>query len=98
MCPQGRCSLSWARVQALSFSSASTDLAAELTWLPERPTCGVPASPPVPRQAVLLVNVHSRRGQELFDEAVQLLHAEGVELLAQHAIHQGDDLRPNVRE
>ena len=53
---------------------------------------------PVPRQAVLVVNAHSRRGQALFREAVQKLEAAGVELLASHALRDPRRLVPTVKE
>ncbi|MGZ8312042.1 MAG: diacylglycerol/lipid kinase family protein [Allosphingosinicella sp.] len=53
---------------------------------------------PVPRQAVLVVNAQSRRGRELFREAVEKLREAGVELLSAHAIRQPDRLIPTMKE
>ncbi|MGV3768847.1 MAG: YegS/Rv2252/BmrU family lipid kinase [Sphingobium phenoxybenzoativorans] len=52
----------------------------------------------VPRQAVLIVNAHSRKGQKLFDDARQKLEAAGVELLAAHAVRNPDRLASTVRD
>jgi YegS/Rv2252/BmrU family lipid kinase len=41
----------------------------------------MPAYLPVPREAVLIVNAHSRRGEELFREAKRLLEEGGVTLI-----------------
>jgi YegS/Rv2252/BmrU family lipid kinase len=41
---------------------------------------------PVPRQAVLVVNAHSRKGQDLFREAERKLKERGMELIASHAV------------
>lgn len=55
-------------------------------------------SSPVPKQAVLVVNAHSRKGQALFDQASEKLRAAGVELIAAHAIRDPSKLVPTVRE
>ena len=52
----------------------------------------------VPRQAVLVVNAASRRGRDLFREAVEKLREAGVELLAAHAVRNPKKLIPTVRE
>ncbi|HET9429112.1 MAG TPA: YegS/Rv2252/BmrU family lipid kinase [Allosphingosinicella sp.] len=57
----------------------------------------VSPSKPVPRQAVLVVNAHSRRGRELFREAVVKLRAAGVELLASHAVRDPKKLVPTMK-
>lgn len=44
------------------------------------------ASRPVPRQAVLVVNAHSRKGRDLFDAARRKLIERGIELIAAHAV------------
>jgi YegS/Rv2252/BmrU family lipid kinase len=44
------------------------------------------ASRPVPRQAVLVVNVHSRKGQDLYREAERKLKESGIELIASHGV------------
>jgi len=58
-----------------------------------------PASPkPVPREAVLIVNTRSRRGERLFREAAAKLEAAGVRLIAKHSIKRpGDDLIPTMK-
>jgi len=58
-----------------------------------------PVSPrPVPRQAVLIVNAHSRRGRALFREAVEKLRAADIDLIASYAIRDPAKLVPKVRE
>jgi YegS/Rv2252/BmrU family lipid kinase len=47
---------------------------------------------------VLIVNAHSRRGRELFREAVEKLRAAGIELIAAHAVRDPAKLVPKVRE
>jgi YegS/Rv2252/BmrU family lipid kinase len=46
----------------------------------------VQAYQPVPKEAVLVVNAHSRKGQDLFREAEALLTEAGIRLLATHAV------------
>jgi diacylglycerol kinase family enzyme len=53
---------------------------------------------PVPRQAVLVVNAHSRRGRALFRDAVVKLKAAGIELLARHAVRDPERLIPTMQE
>jgi YegS/Rv2252/BmrU family lipid kinase len=53
---------------------------------------------PLPREAVLVVNVHSRRGQDLFEEATAKLEMAGVRLLASHAVRNPKKLVPTVRQ
>jgi YegS/Rv2252/BmrU family lipid kinase len=45
---------------------------------------------PVPREAVLIVNTRSRRGQKLFREAAAKLEAAGIRLTAKHSIRRPD--------
>ncbi|RZJ95217.1 MAG: YegS/Rv2252/BmrU family lipid kinase [Novosphingobium sp.] len=52
---------------------------------------------PSPREAVLVVNAHSRRGEKLFQAARDKLVAAGVTLTEAHAVHDPDDLVPTVR-
>ena len=59
--------------------------------------CDVPELKPVPRQAVLVVNAHSRRGRDLFRQAVQKLEAAGIELIARHAIRDPKKLVPTMK-
>ncbi|MGF1549967.1 MAG: diacylglycerol/lipid kinase family protein [Sphingomonadaceae bacterium] len=54
--------------------------------------------PSLPREAVLVVNAHSRRGEELFREAKERLEAAGMKLLAAHAVRDPAQLEPKVRE
>ncbi|HET9637972.1 MAG TPA: diacylglycerol kinase family protein [Allosphingosinicella sp.] len=58
----------------------------------------MPLTRPVPKQAVLIVNAHSRKGQALFAEAAEKLRAAGVELIAAHAIRDPRLLVPTVKE
>lgn len=53
---------------------------------------------PVPREAVLVINAHSRKGQELADEAERLLREAGIRLIAVHALRDPKRLVPTVRE
>ncbi|HEX8241591.1 MAG TPA: diacylglycerol kinase family protein [Allosphingosinicella sp.] len=53
---------------------------------------------PVPRQAVLIVNAHSRKGQALFREASDKLREAGVELTSAHALRDPRLLVPTVKE
>ena len=41
---------------------------------------------PVPREAALIVNAHSRRGRELFRQAKTMLEEAGIRLLESHAV------------
>jgi YegS/Rv2252/BmrU family lipid kinase len=52
---------------------------------------------PVPRQAVLIVNAHSRRGRELFREAVEKLREAGIELTESWAVRKPEKLVPQVK-
>jgi YegS/Rv2252/BmrU family lipid kinase len=52
----------------------------------------------VPRQAVLVVNAHSRRGRDLFREAVEKLREAGIEIVTAHAVRNPRKLIPTVRE
>ena len=56
------------------------------------------ASKIVPKQAVLVVNAHSRRGRELFRDAVEKLREAGIELISAHAVRDPGKLVPTVRE
>jgi YegS/Rv2252/BmrU family lipid kinase len=58
----------------------------------------VPLTRPVPRQAVLVVNAHSRRGQALFAEAAEKLRAAGIVLTGAHAVRDPRKLVPTVKE
>ncbi|GAA0726413.1 diacylglycerol/lipid kinase family protein [Sphingomonas japonica] len=52
---------------------------------------------PVPRQAVLIVNAKSRRGQAMFDEARTKIAAAGIELIDCHAVRDPAKLNDTVR-
>jgi YegS/Rv2252/BmrU family lipid kinase len=53
---------------------------------------------PVPREAVLIVNAHSRKGEALFEQARQKLEAGGIALLAAHAVRDPEKLNDTVRQ
>jgi YegS/Rv2252/BmrU family lipid kinase len=53
---------------------------------------------PVPREAVLIVNAHSRKGQDLFREARDKLEQAGVKLIAAHALKDPSKLNDTVRK
>ena len=63
------------------------------------PACssGVETTKPVPREAVLIVNAHSRKGQDLFREARAKLEEAGVKLIAAHAVKNPSKLNDAVR-
>jgi len=57
-------------------------------------------SPParnLPREAVLIVNVHSRRGEALFKDAKTMLEEAGLRLIAAHAVKEPERLQETVR-
>jgi len=56
------------------------------------------AARPVPKEAVLIVNAHSRRGRALFRQAVFKLRGAGIRLIAAHAIRKPGQLIPTVKE
>lgn len=51
---------------------------------------------PVPREAVLIINAHSRRGEELFRDAKRLLEEAGIRLIASHAVKDPRKLNGTV--
>ena len=53
---------------------------------------------PLPRSAVLIVNVRSRRGRQLYRQAARKLRAAGIVLGATHAVRDPKRLQPTVRE
>ncbi len=55
-------------------------------------------SKPVPKEAVLIVNAHSRKGRALFRRAVFRLREAGIRLTAAHAVRKPKDLIPTVKE
>lgn len=58
----------------------------------------MPASKPLPKQAVLIVNARSRKGRALFRRSAVLLREAGIELIATHAIRDPRKLTPTVKE
>jgi YegS/Rv2252/BmrU family lipid kinase len=56
------------------------------------------SSAPVPRRAVLVVNARSRRGRELFRQAVEKLRAAGIELIASYPVRKPEKLIPTVQK
>ena len=56
-----------------------------------------PMQRPLPRDAVLVVNAHSRRGQDLFAQARDKLEAAGIRLIAAHAVENPELMDETVR-
>lgn len=52
----------------------------------------------LPREAALIVNVHSRRGEALFEQAKQKLEDAGVKLTMAKAVTDPDRLQDSVRQ
>ena len=52
----------------------------------------------LPRDAALIVNVHSRKGEALFAQAREKLEEAGLRLVAAHAVHDPERLQETVRE
>ena len=53
---------------------------------------------PVPREAVLIVNAHSRKGERLFEKARNLLTGAGIRLIAAHAVRDPAGLTKLVQD
>ena len=53
---------------------------------------------PVPKEAVLIVNAHSRKGQDLFREAKAKLEESGVRLIAAHPVKDPSKLTRIMRD
>lgn len=53
---------------------------------------------PLPKEAVLVVNAHSRKGQNLFAQARQKLEAAGIRLIAAHGVEEPEQLALTVRQ
>ncbi|MGC4251933.1 MAG: YegS/Rv2252/BmrU family lipid kinase [Sphingobium sp.] len=51
----------------------------------------------LPRDAVLIVNAQSRKGEAHFAGAKELIEKAGVRLIAAHAVKNPDDMAPTVR-
>ena len=58
----------------------------------------MPTTRPVPKQAVLIVNAHSRKGQDLFRQAKAKLQEAGITLIAAHAVKDPSKLNDTVRQ
>lgn len=52
----------------------------------------------LPREAALVVNAHSRRGRDLFEDARKQLAEAGITLRACHAVDDPERLIPTVRQ
>lgn len=52
----------------------------------------------LPREAALIVNVHSRKGEALFEQAREKLEAAGIRLTAAHAVRDPARLQDTVRQ
>jgi YegS/Rv2252/BmrU family lipid kinase len=53
---------------------------------------------PLPKEAVVVVNAHSRRGQEAFEQACERLGGAGIKVLERHAVDDPDEMRPIIRD
>ena len=51
-----------------------------------------PLPRPLPKDAVLVVNAHSRKGQDLFAQAKEKLEQAGMRLIAAHAVEQPEKM------
>lgn len=56
------------------------------------------ATRPLPKDAVLIVNAHSRRGQDMFAQAKDKLEQAGVRLIAAHAVEDPTQMDVMVRK
>ena len=52
----------------------------------------------LPKQAVVVVNVQSRRGKEAFEDVCAKLGAAGVEVIEGHAVSEPGEMRPIIRK
>ncbi|MEJ7933175.1 diacylglycerol kinase family protein [Sphingobium sp. AN558] len=52
---------------------------------------------PLPREATLVVNAHSRKGEAMFDTARTALEAAGVTLIAAHAVKDPEQMNATVQ-
>jgi len=52
---------------------------------------------PLPRDAALIVNAHSRKGQDLFETAREKLRAAGIVLKACHAVKDPEEMESTMR-
>lgn len=53
---------------------------------------------PLPRDAALVVNAHSRRGEALFAQAKEKLEAAGIRLVACHGVKDPEQMNATVRQ
>ncbi|HUD93793.1 diacylglycerol/lipid kinase family protein [Sphingobium sp.] len=53
---------------------------------------------PLPKDAILVVNAHSRRGQDNFAQAREKLEAAGIRLIAAHAVEDPEQMAATVRD
>jgi YegS/Rv2252/BmrU family lipid kinase len=53
---------------------------------------------PLPKDAILVVNAHSRSGQDNFAQAKEKLEAAGVRLIAAHAVEDPEQMAATVRK
>ncbi|MET0361940.1 MAG: diacylglycerol kinase family protein [Sphingobium sp.] len=51
----------------------------------------------LPKEAVLIVNAHSRKGEDLFEQASEKLRAAGITLIAAHPVRDPSTLFDHVR-
>ena len=58
----------------------------------------MPTLKPIPREAVLIVNAHSRKGRTLFREAKAKIEESGIRLIGAHALKNPQKLPDTVRE
>ncbi len=52
---------------------------------------------PLPKQAVVVINVHSRKGEQTFEEACERLGNAGIEVIARHPVDEPDQMRPIIQ-
>ena len=52
----------------------------------------------LPKQAVVVVNVQSRRGDQAFEQVCEKLGAAGIEVTERHAVDDPDEMRPIIQE
>lgn len=55
-----------------------------------------PSSKPLPKEAVLVVNAHSRKGKDLFDQARDKFEKAGIRLIATHGIEDPTQMDATV--
>ena len=51
----------------------------------------------LPKQALVVVNVQSRRGEEAFEQVCDKLDAAGIHVTERHAVRDPDEMRPIIR-